>query len=816
MKRNLFFAGSLLISLLSAAQPYLFGTTEKGGINNNGVLFAYDVAAHTYVNIVDFYGGNGTQPTGKLVWGNDQKIYGATARGGTAIYGRGVIYSWDPSHRVFTRIYSILGAPIPGQLIYASPTEFFANSDTAIYKFNTATMAFDRLYSFDPGVTSERFLGTLTLASNGILYGIRSAGLNNYIGELISFNPVTNTYRVIYKFDQGPAVGTANGTFPTGDLQQGADGLLYGTASDGGNAPGHGAIFSFNPANDTYVLRYSFLAYGPLGGRPGTLQKGIDGKFYGFTTEGGQYNRGTAFCYSPADQSVTKLTDIKDDFYGGSFIQGMLIASDGNFYATTSNEGANQAGTLYTYMPGSLTYQTLLDFDSNKGTYPIPNSLLEVPARYSLTCPQSRTLIAGDQCRTVVTDIDPIVFPSGTQVQYTLLNASTGGDTISKGYGSASGLAFNRFQTEVLYTITNHPEVSCSFQVNVMDTTPPVLSVPDSIFHCFDDMTAPGSGKYTVPAAHATDNCTPVVAYRYVVKNSRGTILRSGTTPDASGRFEEGRNTVEWTVSQLEGSLTPGLTTYDTTVVMINPKLSANLTLVRPLSEGTSVNTLYLGYAPASTARLEVTARSGSGAYAFKWTVTGNTLTYTQDARNPAFLYVTARQPGTATFTATVTDSRGCKTQVFRTLTVEDVRCGSFSDKVTVCRRLGNLSYQSQCIPQNEVAALLHAGSQLGSCPVSGTPVARIQESARKWQGEGLVLQAFPNPSISGFRLTITSNRSDVIRLQVTDATGRLIEEREGVIPGSTQIIGTHYPAGIYVCEALQNGVRKQLKIVKQ
>lgn len=818
MKKVLFAFTSFFFTLLSYTQPFLFGTTERGGIGSNGVVYSYNVATKTFKKPLEFYGDNGVTPVGKLVLGTDQKIYGATAMGGTPIFGRGVIYSIDPLTSNPKILYSVEENSIPGQLIVASPTQFYASNDTAIYKFNIATHEFDKIYSFDPGESGERFLGSLTVASDGKLYGVRAYGFDNYIGQLISFDPSTSIYKIEYEFDQGPDIGTVYGTFPNGDLLPGPNGLLYGTTSDGGTSPGHGVIFTFDPSSSAFVVRYTFTAYGPMGDRPAFLQNGIDGKMYGFTSMGGAFDWGTAFSYSPSNNAVTKITDLDDEFYG-NISQRMLIASDGNFYSTTREQGANNKGSFFSYLPATHTFQTLFDFGNDttdNGIYPISNSLIEVPLTYSISCPGDVVVTAGPNCSTLITGIDPIVFPSSSQVSYTFLNLTAGGDTIKKGTGSVSGTSFNPFQTRVIYSIVDRPDISCSFIVTVMDETPPLLNVVDSIFHCYDDMTLPGSGSYTVPLAQVLENCAPAIAYRYVVKNEQGMIVRSGTTNNASGSFQEGRNIVEWTAIELYGT-TLGNTAHDSTIVQVGSRLSADLTLVRPLTKGIAANTLYIGYSPASTARLQVVVRPASLAYTYKWSATGNAVSYRLDPQNPAVINLVANRVGSSTFAVEVTDSKGCKVHLSRTLVVEDIRCGNKLDKVIVCKPATKTTpAKTQCVAPNAVAALLNTGRILGDCFASANVKMNRTEIFPADQQEGIKLDAFPNPSAHGFSLTVTSNKKGAIRLRITDAAGRIIEQREGVLPGATIQIGVGYHQGLYICEAEQNGIKTQIRLIKQ
>ena len=136
---------------------------------------------------------------------------------------------------------------------------------------------------------------------------------------------------------------------------QGKDGALYGTTAAGG-AHGGGAVFKITLAG-TYSLLYSFGATPTDGLTPVSgLIEASDGSFYGTTASGGANhcnqipvsggNCGTVFKMSPSG-AVTILHS-----FGASASDGiqpeapLLQASDGNFYGTTVNGGANICTTL--------------------------------------------------------------------------------------------------------------------------------------------------------------------------------------------------------------------------------------------------------------------------------------------------------------------------------------------------------------------------------------------------------------------------------------------------------------------------------------
>lgn len=78
-----------------------------------------------------------------------------------------------------------------------------------------------------------------------------------------------------------------------------------------------------------------------------------------------------------------------------------------------------------------------------------------------------------------------------------------------------------------------------------------------------------------------------------------------------------------------------------------------------------------------------------------------------------------------------------------------------------------------------------------------------------------LKVTVIPNPSPDNFKLIIDSGVDKAINMRVTDAEGRLIEERKGISPNTTVIIGSRYQPGVYFAEVIQGTERVGVKIIK-
>ncbi len=175
------------------------------------------------------------------------------------------------------------------------------------------------------------------------------------------------TFTTLVSFDG------ANGDGPVSPLVQGTDGSLYGTTSQGGAnscpAPynGCGTIFKMT-VTGTLTMLHSFNSMD--GALPASLVQANNGTFYGSTVYGGaNANYGTIFRFSPPKGTLTTLHSF--DSADGSYpTGGMVQATNGSFYGTAQQGGANGFGTVFRITPaGSLT--TLYSFDRTDGADPL-------------------------------------------------------------------------------------------------------------------------------------------------------------------------------------------------------------------------------------------------------------------------------------------------------------------------------------------------------------------------------------------------------------------------------------------------------------
>jgi uncharacterized repeat protein (TIGR03803 family) len=204
--------------------------------------------------------------------------------------------------------------------------------------------------------------------TNGDLYGTTGGKLATVIAGTQNQQFADNGPGVIFKMKPGnspSAVYTfcsqsncTDGRYPFGTLIQATNGDLYGTTVGGGVNGDYGTVFKLTLAG-TFTTLYSFCAeancadgQAPYAG----LVQATDGHLYGTTSAGGANGKGTAFKITP-DGALTTIYSFCSEANctdGATPYGGMVQVTDGNLFGTTSAGGRHP-------VPGEL-------IDANSGT----------------------------------------------------------------------------------------------------------------------------------------------------------------------------------------------------------------------------------------------------------------------------------------------------------------------------------------------------------------------------------------------------------------------------------------------------------------
>ena len=211
------------------------------------------------------------------------------------------------------------------------------------------------LYWFTGGFDAADPWAGLVQGTDGNFYGTSVYGGSGF-GTVFKITP-TGTETVLHIF----ANNSSDGGYPYGGLIQATDGNLYGTTNSGG-AQNFGTVFKITPGGTETVL-YSFTG-GADGLQPrGRLIQATDGNFYG-TTLGGASNSGAVFKITPTGSETTLHSFAGGTSDGANPQAGLIQASDGNLYGTTSGGGTDSRGTVFAITTGG-TYDVLYSFRNN-------------------------------------------------------------------------------------------------------------------------------------------------------------------------------------------------------------------------------------------------------------------------------------------------------------------------------------------------------------------------------------------------------------------------------------------------------------------
>lgn len=287
---------------------------------------------------------------------NQGQFWGMTYQGGD--YNGGTIYTTDASgnnHHVEYSfpVYDGIGGvhslvQLSNGKYYGSTYTGGINNHGTLFEYDPTTNIYLKKFDFDRTPSGINPMGALLQAADGMIYGTTSQGGIYDEGVLFQFDPVTGIYTK--KLDFSTAV---TGGGPNGSLVQDTDGKIYGTTTFGG-ASGGGVIFQFDPITNVFTKKVDFNSTN--GSSPnGSLLKFSDGMFYGTTNQGGANSLGIIFQYDPLNNILTTKHDFVNST-GSAPKSALMQASDGKLYSTTVNGGANNGGVIYQYDPVSNTY----------------------------------------------------------------------------------------------------------------------------------------------------------------------------------------------------------------------------------------------------------------------------------------------------------------------------------------------------------------------------------------------------------------------------------------------------------------------------
>jgi uncharacterized repeat protein (TIGR03803 family) len=352
--------------LVQGTNGDFYGTTHDGGTGTQGCVGCGTVfkitSGGTLTTLYSFCSqtncADGSSPYAGLVQATNGNFYGTTPYGGAeGVEGDGTVFKITPGGTL-TTLHSFNGYPTDGShpwagLIQATDGNFYGTTQNGganlfegsgagtVFKI-TSSGKLTMLYSFcsQAGCTDGRWpRAGLVQATDGNFYGTTCFGGAKGVGTVFKITP-GGTLTTLQSFD------TVDGSYPAG-LVQATDGNFYGTTHEGGTN-GYGTVFKITPGG-TLTTLHSFCAladcpdradgYDPNAG----LVQATNGNFYGTTSGGGAASYGTVFEITAGG----KLTTLHSfDAFADGWIPfgGLVQATNGNFYGTTTYGGVDEEG----------------------------------------------------------------------------------------------------------------------------------------------------------------------------------------------------------------------------------------------------------------------------------------------------------------------------------------------------------------------------------------------------------------------------------------------------------------------------------------
>ena len=307
---------NLSAGLALGSNGTLYGTATEGGAHDLGSVFNI-TSSGSFTLLHSLTSIQGRNPYAGLVQGTDGNLYGTTERRGAQ--DGGTVFKITPSGKL-----------------------------TVLYDFCSQTNCTDGKYPY----------ATLVQATDGNFYGTTLSGgtsptncINGTFGcgTVFEITP-GGTITTLYSFcSQTNCIDGAN---PYSGLVQAADGNFYGTTSAGGSS-NLGTVFRITPSGAITTL-YSFCSKAnctdgsvPIAG----LVQATDGNFYGTTWDSVDgANFGTVFKITSSGALTTLYrfcTQHPPCTDGAMPYAGLVQATNGSFYGTTSAGGAIDDGTVF-------------------------------------------------------------------------------------------------------------------------------------------------------------------------------------------------------------------------------------------------------------------------------------------------------------------------------------------------------------------------------------------------------------------------------------------------------------------------------------
>lgn len=364
--------------LLQSTNGNFYGTTTAGGAWNSGTVFRM-APDGTLVTLVEFDGYDGANPEAGLIEARDGALYGTTATGGPG--GQGTIFrvrinsaplitSQPASQAAFTGVDVRMSVAVSGtpQMVYQ-----WRKNGTKLADGGNLSGATNRILTLNSVTTADA--GTYSVVISNLLGSVTSSNAMLAVTTsppIITLQPVSQTVTpgasatfsvdavgslpLFFQWqkngtnltDGSNVSGSAADVLTLSNLLEPDSGTYAVVVSNAfGSVPSAGATLAVIPASapGTRLTTLHGFTEGDDGASPNGLVQATNGSFYGTTSFGGAGHGGTVFNLAP-DGALRTL--VAFGWTNGALPTAALVqGSDGRLYGTTEYGGDHDAGTLF-------------------------------------------------------------------------------------------------------------------------------------------------------------------------------------------------------------------------------------------------------------------------------------------------------------------------------------------------------------------------------------------------------------------------------------------------------------------------------------
>jgi uncharacterized repeat protein (TIGR03803 family) len=265
---------------------------------------------------------------------------------------------------------------VPGMRSLQSVAVMIAACAATLLSLAAQAATLTTMYSFTGGIDGAN-PQTALLYADGVLYGTTANGgqappgsPSCGCGTVFKIDPKIGTETIVYTFKGG-----SDGSNPQGALIE-LNGLLYGTTYNGGTEYEYGTVYKLDPKTGAESVLYAFTGASD-GANPHAGLTNVNGILYGTTEFGGDASPfGSVFKIDPTTGVETTLHEFGYSSSGpveAAYPEDALVYLNGVLYGTTFQGGTTcDCGTVFEMNPTTGALAVLHSFAScSDGTYPI-------------------------------------------------------------------------------------------------------------------------------------------------------------------------------------------------------------------------------------------------------------------------------------------------------------------------------------------------------------------------------------------------------------------------------------------------------------